>query len=85
MDRKTEPNQTGSLGATGKTDRELTQDIFIRVCRDSGWRLDMYRAAALAAKVLGKHPMDIWIAMPDLQTLERIASGQHPVCERARP
>lgn len=82
MTEKTQPIQAGSYGVVGKTERNLVQGIFIRVCRDSGWKLDMYRAAALAAKMLGKHPMDIWIAMPDLKTMERVASGQHPVCER---
>ena len=64
-------------------DRETKQQLFIRVCRDSGWRLDAIAAAKLTARVLGSHPMLIWAAMPSLDVMNEIAEGRHPACNRA--
>lgn len=63
-------------------DRKTIQDIYIRVCRDSGFGLDYIAAAQLAAKVVGIHPLDIWIAMPSLSVMEEIATGAHPSVRR---
>lgn len=68
-----------------KRRREDLQAVFIRVCRDSGFRLDYARAAQLAAKVLGAHPMDIWIALPSLDVMQQIAEGSHPAAHRSAP
>jgi hypothetical protein len=51
------------------------------VCRDSGFSLDLHRACALAAKVLGKHPLDVWMAMPSLDVMFEIAAGAHPAAQ----
>lgn len=64
------------------TDRKLKQDVYIRVCKDSGFQLEATRAAILAANIIGCHPLEIWIAL-DLSNMERIASGEHPVCKKA--
>lgn len=66
-------------GLTAKTDkRELTQAVYMRVCRDSGFTLEATRAAHLAARILKCSPLDIWIAMGTLETMDRIANGTHP-------
>ena len=61
-------------------DRKLKQDLYIRVCKDSGFQLESTRAAIIAANALGCHPMEIWMAM-DFDLMNRIASGDHPVCK----
>ena len=63
------------------TDRKLKQDIYIRVCKDSGFQIEYIQAAILAAKVVGCHPMEIWMAL-DMDLMKRIASGEHPVCQK---
>ena len=62
--------------------RTEIQNLYIRVCRDSGWQMDYIEAAKLAARVGGFHPMDVWIAMPSLSTMREIAHGDHPACQR---
>lgn len=62
-------------------DRKLRQDIYLRVCKDSGYQLDMVDAAILAADVIGCHPLDIWMAL-DIDNMIRIADGTHPVCKK---
>ena len=59
-------------------DRKGMQDLFIRVCRDSGFKLDYVRAAQLAGKVGGFHPLELWCAMPGIDAMEQIAKGEHP-------
>jgi hypothetical protein len=61
--------------------RKLKQDVYIRVCKDSGFLLTPTDAAILAAKVLGCHPLEIWLAL-DFYYMEKIASGEHPVCQK---
>ena len=58
------------------TSRELKQQAFIRVCRDSQFTLDATRAAVLAAAVINCHPLEIWLAMPDLDAMDGIAAGR---------
>jgi hypothetical protein len=58
--------------------KEQIRQLYIRVCRDSGFRMDMFRAAAFAGAVGGFHAMDVWLAMPSLQVMEQIADGTHP-------
>jgi hypothetical protein len=62
-------------------ERKLKQDIYIRVCKDSGFMLSSTDAAILAAKVIGCHPLEIWIAL-DFDLMNRIASGEHPICKQ---
>lgn len=63
--------------------RKRIQEAFIRVCRDSGFGLESSRAANIAARVLGLHPLEVWIAIGDLSTMDRIASGEHPAAHTA--
>lgn len=64
--------------------RKTVQDVFIRVCRDSGFRLEATRAAHLAAKMLGISAFEVWTAM-DLDVMRRIASGEHPAARKETP
>lgn len=59
------------------TQREKIQAVFIRICRDSGFKMDAARAAVLTARTVGCHPLDVWAAMPDLDTMNRLAAGTH--------
>jgi len=58
--------------------RKFIQDLYIRVCRDSGFNMDYIRAAHFAGMVGGFHAMDVWIAMPSLEVMQQIAKGTHP-------
>lgn len=57
--------------------RQEIQQAYIRVCRDSRFRLELTRAAHLAAAVLGCSAIDVWLAL-DFSNMERIANGTHP-------
>jgi hypothetical protein len=56
----------------------MIQELFIRVCRDSGFTLDAARAAGVAAIAFGCHPLEVWMAMPSLDVMNEIAAGKHP-------
>jgi hypothetical protein len=47
----------------------MIQELFIRVCRDSGFTLDAARAAGVAAIAFGCHPLEVWMAMPSLDVM----------------
>ena len=64
-----------------KPDRKLVQDIYIRICRDSGFQLGYVEAAKLAANVGGFHPLDVADAL-GIANMHEIATGRHPVCQR---
>lgn len=63
-------------------DRKLKQDLYIRVCKDSGWQLEYIQAAILAGKVLNCHPFEVYSAFGDMDTMRKVASGEHPACHR---
>lgn len=57
--------------------------MYIRVCRDSGFKMEMTQAAHFAAKLLGIHPILIWTAF-GLDAMEAIANGTHPSLSNPR-
>lgn len=61
-------------------ERKLKQSVFIRVCKDSKFTLTSTDAAILASRVLGCHPLDIAFSL-DIDVMEKIAKGEHPVCK----
>lgn len=61
-------------------ERKTRQQLFIRICRDSGWRLSAVEAAKLAGSVLNIHPFEVYAAFGDMQIMDKVASGEHPVC-----
>lgn len=58
----------------------MMQQAFIRVFRDSGYRIDAVRAAILVGMMLHCHPLQVWLAMPSLDVMNAIAAGEHPAC-----
>lgn len=61
--------------------RKFIQDLYIRVCRDSLYKMPCEKAAHFAGKVGGFHAIDVWTAMPSLDVMMQIADGKHPACE----
>jgi hypothetical protein len=59
-------------------DRLKIQRAYIRYCRDSLFSLDAVNAAIFTAGALRVHPLEVWLAMPCFDDMERIASGNHP-------
>lgn len=58
------------------------RDLYIRVCRDSGFRMEASRAAILAASILGLSGIEVWLDL-GLDNMERIANGTHPALSDA--
>lgn len=59
------------------SDAELRR-LYIRVCRDSRFRLSATDAAHFTAKVLGVDAaLRVWLVL-GLDSMERIANGTHP-------
>lgn len=70
-------------GSTPPETRELWRQVFIRVCRDSGFQLPMERACHLTAQIVGTHPLMVWSAFPYMQVMHEIAAGTHPAVRGA--
>jgi hypothetical protein len=58
--------------------RKMIQDVFIRLCRDSGFRLSAVAAAQLTGMMLERTPLEIWLSMPSWDVMKEIAAGTHP-------
>lgn len=56
--------------------RKQIQEVYIRVCKDGGYRLSAAQAAKLAAGALKIHPLEIWVAMSSFDTMEAYAEGR---------
>jgi hypothetical protein len=50
------------------------QKMYVRVCRDSGFRMETARAAHFTAQLLDVSALDVWFAL-GLDNMERIAGG----------
>lgn len=59
-------------------DRKLHQEIFLRVCKDSGFKMTATDAAIFAAEIIKSHALLVWAAFSDLGLMERLADGTHP-------
>lgn len=66
-----------------KMGRKTVTDAYIRVCRDSGFSLPFDRAAALVGKMLNITPLEVWLAVGTIETMKRVASGEHPATRAA--
>lgn len=62
-------------------DRDTIQKFYIRMCRDSGFRLSADTAAKLTAMAFNCHPLEVWLAMPSLSVMDEIAAGTHPAVQ----
>lgn len=56
--------------------RKQIQEVYIRICKDSGYKLGATHAAKLAASVLKIHPLEVWVAMSSFDTMEAYAEGK---------
>lgn len=63
--------------------RKKCQEAYIRVCRDSGWKMDYIDAAIFTGKLIDIHPLILWGAFSGFDQMDRIAKGEHPVCKKA--
>ena len=63
-------------------DRKTVQNLYIRICKDSGFYLNYIGAAILTGKVLNISPIEVWCHMGSFDTMQRIAKGTHPVLEK---
>lgn len=63
--------------------RELIQKAYIRVCRDSRFRMEMCDAAQFAARLVEVTALDVLIAL-GFDNMERIAAGTHECLENLR-
>ena len=60
------------------SERNTIHKLFVRVCHDSGYKLEWTKATRLVADILGMHPISVWAAFPGMDDMERIANGSHP-------
>jgi hypothetical protein len=58
--------------------RKFIQDLYIRICRDSLFKMDFVAAAQIAGKVGDFHPMEVLMALPSMDVMMEIARGEHP-------
>lgn len=61
---------------------QLIRELYLRVCKDSGYTIGVFSAAVVTAHAIGCHPLDVWLAMPGLSMMEEIAAGTHAACFR---
>lgn len=61
-------------------DRKEMQDLYIRICRDSCWKMDHVEAAKFTGKMLNVSPIEVWCSFSGLDVMEQIAKGEHPAC-----
>lgn len=59
------------------SNRKEVQDSYIRLCRDSRFRLSATDAAIFVGKVLDISPVEVWAHL-GMDNMERIAAGTHP-------
>ena len=58
--------------------RALIQNTFIRVARDSRFRMDPYDVTHFVARLLNISALEVAFAFSDLQLMESVARGDHP-------
>lgn len=63
-------------------ERKIRTNLYIRICKDSGYQLPYDQAAALAAEIVGTDPLT-FMSDIGLDNMKRIAVGEHPACGRA--
>jgi len=61
--------------AEGK--RGQIQMAYVRICKDSGFKMDAIDAANLTARIMGCHGIEVMGAL-GFKNMKNIASGAHP-------
>lgn len=59
-------------------DREHIQQIFIRVARDSGFKMDAFEVAKMTASLAKAQPLEVMGAF-GFANMISVANGTHPV------
>lgn len=60
-------------------ERKIRTNLYIRICKDSGYTIPYDQAAQLAAKIVGWHPLS-FMGDIGLDNMKKIATGRHPAC-----
>lgn len=61
----------------GPVDRKTITDFYARVCKDSGFKMDVVKAMQLTGAALNIPPLAVLAAIP-FDTASRVADGSHP-------
>jgi hypothetical protein len=64
--------------------RTQMQDMFIQICKDSGYTMKFTDVAIILAKVVKISAVEIWMAFPSMSVMAEIAVGKHPACKQAK-
>ena len=64
--------------------REIVQQAYIRVCRDSGFQIHWIAACHIVSQILEIPALDVWLKFGDMSNMVRIAEGTHPCLELER-
>lgn len=62
-------------------ERKIRTNLYIRICKDSGYQIPFDQAAALAAKITGWNTLSFMTDI-GLDNMKKIAAGEHPACNR---
>jgi hypothetical protein len=62
-----------------KIDKEMIQQAYIQVCKDSDFNLHWEDAALFTSDIFRIEPMEVAYAFPNIQDLNTIALGLHPL------
>lgn len=64
-------------------ERKFAQDVYVRVCRDSGFSMGFAEACHLTAQLLQISTMELWVRMGlTIAVMDEIATGVHPICKQ---
>lgn len=59
--------------------RRHVQEMYIRICRDSGFTMHWHRAAVFAAELCDISALELWTLFGDYKTMKAIAKGEDPI------
>lgn len=62
-------------------DRELLQQVFCRIAKDSNFAMDATEVAAFGARMLQCSPLEFWIAL-GYDNMTSIANGTHTAVKK---
>lgn len=57
------------------------QKAYARICKDSGYRMDLFDAASLTADILDLPSGLLVMEAFGFANMERVAKGEHPCCD----
>lgn len=68
--------------AVKQLSRHEIQQLYIRICRDSGFRLPFDQAAAVVGDMTGGSALTVWVDTGfTTDMMQEIAAGTHPACK----